>query len=220
MTKSVEEMTEEELTRLLDQKRGERWRIVFASLITDTAEQSAKEAGVDYQPNMKIKVKLKAFQAELIRQYDEDIVLLEGEFTRRGKAIPRQALDWRKNYRLPVKSTPQADCLDLDALGVRLKVSQPAAAHLIVFLGVRVKFYDQAFEGIYDPCDFAALKKVKAGDLTSLGIRKRAWLQLVPVTAKRLDHWLEQYHPAGGSDEILPWDEAVTAKQNLAGDEF
>ena len=57
MTKAVEEMTEEELTRLLDEKRAERWRIIFASLITDTAEQSAKEAGLDYQINMKIKVK-------------------------------------------------------------------------------------------------------------------------------------------------------------------
>lgn len=44
MTKAVEVMTEEELTRLLDEKRAERWRIIFASLITDTAEQSAKEA--------------------------------------------------------------------------------------------------------------------------------------------------------------------------------
>ena len=219
MTKAVEEMTEEELTRLLDEKRAERWRIIFAILITDTAEQSAKEAGLDYQPNMKIKVKLKAFQADLIRQYDEDIAVLEGEFTDRGEEIPRRALDWRKSYRFPVKSTPMADCLALAELSDKLTVSQAAAAHLVVFLGVKVKFYGQAFQGLYDPCDFAALKKVQAGDLTSLGIRKRAWLKLVPVSQKQLDHWLAQYHPEGRQDELLPWDEALTAKQNLTGNE-
>ena len=81
----------DELKEILDEKRRSRWQIVFGALLTDTAAQQAAVP----RKEMPTLIKLKAYQTKLIRQYDEDIKLLQEEFADRGQEVPRQALSWK-----------------------------------------------------------------------------------------------------------------------------
>lgn len=76
----------DELKQILDEKRRSRWQIVFGALLTDTAAENAAVS----RKKMPTLIKLKAYQTKLIRQYDEDIKLLQEEFADRGQEVPRK----------------------------------------------------------------------------------------------------------------------------------
>ena len=76
-----------ELKKLLLEKRQGRWAIIFGSLLTDTAADAAKERGEEIRVNAKALIKLKAYQADQVRQYDEDIALITEELKDRDEAL-------------------------------------------------------------------------------------------------------------------------------------
>ncbi|WP_201346935.1 hypothetical protein, partial [Lactobacillus nasalidis] len=151
-----------DLKRILDEKRRARWQIIFGALLTDTAAQNAGETN---RQNMKTLIKLKAYQAKLIRQYDDDIKLLQDEFADRKLPVPQQALSWQKTYFWPLASTPLAECLTLEQWSRKLALPLAALAHAIVFMGVSVRAYNLQANALYDPADLAFVKKLPAGSL-------------------------------------------------------
>lgn len=153
----------DELKEILDEKRRSRWQIVFGALLTDTAAQQAAVS----RKEMPTLIKLKAYQTEQIRQYDEDIKLLQEEFADRGQEVPRQALSWKKNYFFPLAPTPIDQCLSLEEWSEQTGLPLAAIAHSLVFMGVKERAYNLRASALYDPADLAFLKKVPAGQLGS-----------------------------------------------------
>ena len=197
----------DELKQILDEKRRSRWQIVFGALLTDTAAENAAVP----RKEMPTLIKLKAYQTKLIRQYDEDIKLLQEEFADRGQEVPRQALSWKKNYFFPLAPTPLDQCLSLEEWSKQPGLPLAALAHSLVFMGVKERAYNLRASALYDPADLAFLKKVPAGSLAAKGLTKAAWVKLTGVSLGRLDKSL-------GSDnkgDWLAWDLALTAKENL-----
>lgn len=198
-----------ELKELLLEKRQGRWAIIFGSLLTDTAADAAKERGEEVRVNAKTLIKLKAYQADQVRQYDEDIALIGEELKERGEDLFSPCPDWHKRYFWPLKGTGIADCLTLTELSEQHHLELAAIAHLIAFCGIQVKFFGEKSEARFDPEDMRFLAKIPAGQIKANGLTPAAWLTIVPVGAGKLKKWLE------GDQDWLSWDEALTAKENL-----
>ncbi|MDF4029186.1 hypothetical protein [Lactobacillus delbrueckii] len=98
-------------------------------------------------------IKLKAYQTKQIRQYDEDIKLLQEEFADRGQEVPRQALSWKKNYFFPLAPTPIDQCLSLEEWIEQTGLPLAAIAHSLVFMGVKERAYNLRASALYDPAD-------------------------------------------------------------------
>lgn len=82
--------------------------------MTDTAADAAKERGEEIRVNAKTLIKLKAYQADQVRQYDEDIALITEELKDRDEDAFSPCPDWHKRYFWPLKGTELVDCLTWD----------------------------------------------------------------------------------------------------------